>query len=481
VNSVSLAVVILIAFAIFGGTAVFFTGKKSGFTSFRALVILTYTTLYIVSGIVHLLRSTDLGRRGLYDVPAELDPAQIDKVALIASCGLLALVFGTFLGTPSSSIRKRRPATLNRFDRSMVPIMVIALAPLVLWANLEIRRYVAGVDLYGGRVVTVSGGFARYAVVANWAVWLVSLGVIWLLCRGQTKRPMAIAGTFLAGLAVIAIAVSWSGGRSVTLISALPMALVLLPLVRLPKSVIVGLSAAVAAGFYFWTGYLTTKRFAESRSTSGLVEWLDWELGRFSMLGWATRYSDQNGFIYGETLVNSSLRFLSGFQKILGIAPGEITQRSSQRIATEEFARSSAGTTDFVNPSLIAEMYLNFGAVGVIFVCLFLGYLCGYVDGRFNSSKTALIQLLWAYFGTLVAVQSLFSDSIVVFANLVWNGTPLLAAALLSSLAYQISGATKPSPPQGGRRAADRLPSPEDRNAAASGPTQPSDLILRSH
>jgi oligosaccharide repeat unit polymerase len=395
------------------------------------MLIASYTILYVISGIAHLQRSDD-GRQGFFDMTTALGPGEIINVAFVASGGLAALILGALVRLPNSAVLRRTPP-LTSFDRKMVPLLVALLLPISLWAWLKLKTHVAGLEVFGGRVIQLSGGNARYAYMAHWSVYLIGLSVIWYAL--SKPRPVTARFAIVAGAIGIALSLGWSGGRADAFLSVLPIVLVLLPRARLRRPTALISGAVLAIVVYWRISSQSARRLSETNLQSGLVDWVDWEVGRFSILGWAMQYTDENGLVYGETLVNGGARLIAGFLKIFGLPAPALEQRSAQRIATEVFNRGSAGHLDYVNPSVVAEMYLNFGVLGVLGSCFLLGIASGYVDKRFISSETAIIQLLWAVVGTYITIYALITEATAPLSFLLNNSLPMVLAALASAAA----------------------------------------------
>ncbi len=432
-REVYLQIFALFAIAMTGMLIALAVGRRAGYLSFRVLAILTYTIIIPISGIVHLLRSPDTQNRGPFDAANSLDPSQIGNVVLVAGCGLAALVIGVLISLPTSRVR-RRIAPLTPDDRRVLPFFVATLLPISAWALTKIRDYAAATEVYGGRLISVAGGNARYAFISYWLVWVISLSVIWFALQMRETKPLATALVILTGAAGCAATVNWSGGRSDAVLAALPMALVLLPLFRGVNTTTLAL-APVAIAVSFWqVTELTARRLAkDSAGGGGLADFIDWELGRFSMLGWAVQYTEQTGYLQGETMASGGLRLVSGLQKLLGLPSSDFFARAAQRIATEDLDRPAAGRNDYINPSVISEMYLNFGFLGVIAICLAIGFLSGYCDRRLISSQTVIVQVAWAFIGVSVAIGSQFTELTAPLNVILFRGAPLLAVAGLSS------------------------------------------------
>lgn len=414
--------------------------------SFRVLIVLNYVITNLVSGIAHLAHVSE-SRRGHFDATVWLTPNQLQELVLIQGLGLIAVCVGAMWNLPSTQPPPRSPKILSPFDRSALPVMIVLLLPISLFAFTQILRYASGLNIE--RVISVSAGMARYSFMSHWLVWIISLSVVWVLCREVTYRGYWPA--VILGLGVVAIAVSlqWNGGRSIVLVMALPIILVVLPRLRGTKWIAAPI--ALAAMLIYFTQISQQRSTRYTSASSDLVEWLDWEWGRFSMLGFALQHSERHGLVFGETIASGISRFSQGILRLIGMAPSGSELRSSMNIAAESLLNSN--TDVYVVPGISAELYLNFGVIGVIVGYLLLGLISGWVDTRFLSSATAVTQLAWAYLGTLLVFRTIPVDSASAYNYLFFSGAPILIAAALSFLAHKRNMRTEESAARaGGRR-----------------------------
>lgn len=435
-----LAIFTIVSFVISGAIA-----KKVRWISFRVLMIVNYTVSTLVSGIVHILNSS-ASRRGYFDAVQQLDSGEWGLVVLVSIAGLIALVAGAMFDLPRTRLGPRKPAALRAPDRTMLSVLTAIILPVSLLALVRIRDHVSTLETFGSRVISISGGMARYSYVSYWVVWAITFTVILLVFRTTPTRHRSgdMRAILLVATGVVAIGASleWNGGRSAMVGLAFPLVLVTLPLVRVSKAV--GMASAVAASLaYVGYVYQLTERRMTRQGISGPLDWLDWEWGRFSMLGFAVQHSKENGFVFGETLINSVLRFFEGTFRLVGIPYEPTGTRTTPAIAAEHILHSS--TNFHIMPGLTPELYLNFGLVGVIGGYFFLGRLCGWTDARFeNSTSTIVVQLFWAFLGSLLVFRTVNLDSGSAFITLIWVGAPLIFAAVLSRISAK---GTRGDPP----------------------------------
>ena len=434
------AACVLAFFAFAGaGVAIAIARRSRRVLSFRVLVVVSYVATNLVSGIAHLIQVSG-SARGYFDAVAQLEPGQLEEVVLIEALGLIALSVGALWGLPKcTSPPTQRVSLLSPRDRSMLPVVLAVLLPVSLWASLRIQEHVATLNIE--RVISVSGGMARFGFMAHWLVWAISLLVIWLAFSRSHQSgawPVFVLG---AGVVAIAASLHWTGGRSIILVMALPLILVMLPQLRLTKSLAIPAGLAVAFLYFAQIVQITDGRTAGYRSgSSGLVEWLDWEWGRFSMLGFAVRYVHDNGLLFGETIAADAVTFIDGLVRKIGMSGFEVEQRSSINIAAEALLNS--GSEIYIVPGMSAELYLNFGIPGILLGYFVLSRLCAWADTRFLGSSTLVTQLAWAYVGTLLVFRTIPANSGSSYGYLIFTGAPLLVVAGASYLGHRRSGQT---------------------------------------
>ena len=413
--------------------------RRTRLLSFRVLIILVYTGTNLVSGVVHVLGLSQ--RVGYFDALNQLETKQLGEVVFLAALGLAAVTAGASLGISGKTLSSPRMTDLAPFDRSLIIVFVALIFPISLFALVRIREYAAGVQVFGGRIISVAGGVARFSFISSWMVWAISLSVIYLVFR--TGRRQSLMPTFLLFGSMVAIAsvFAWNGGRSAAVLMALPLIMVMAPRLRVNKRIVVASGSVIAIFYFALVARVTASRFAESRlSPTGVTDWVDWEWGRFSMLGWAVQFVDRNGYLYGETFIQRISVLADGIFRLLGSTSGDIAQRSSMDVAGESILNSSSAI--YIVPGLSAEFFLNFGAFGIAIGYLILGRLCGWVDGRFDSSATPITRLMWAYVGVELVFRTITLDSGAAVTNLLFIGAPLIGAAAASHYASRRSEPT---------------------------------------
>lgn len=424
-----LSVGALVLATLVGAVGALAVAKRTGrILSFRVLAIVFYVIVNAVSGIFHIIDFSDV-RRGYFDAVLQLESKQLLETSLLSLLGLIALLIGVTRKLPPYRGRfSGEVKSLTSRERAVLTSAIILIFPVAFWSQLKMESYAATVDT--ARIISVSGGLARYVFLSSWLVPTIYFAVVLAASWRSFSGRWPIFLLLLLGVGAIAASVDWTGTRSSAIYLSLPLILVLAP--RMPKSKTVATAFVGALGLILVTVALRQNDIRQSKSafgSTGPADWLDWELGRFSMLGFAVQRVDRYGSLNGETFVNSFAQPLDTLFRAVGIPLFEYNSRSSTEVVAEQLLNSTTAT--HVVPGLSAEFYLNFSSVGILVGYLLLGRLLGWVDDRCFDSSLLTTQLAWTLAGTLL-VRSIGYGSSQVIATLLFTGAPLLFVAFLS-------------------------------------------------
>lgn len=394
--------------------------------SFQVLVVVNFVVINLLSGVMHIL---DLGsRRGYYDAVRALDPQQFGHLILIQGVGLLGLCVGLLVTRESEAVVRPTSQRLSHFDRLLLAFTTVIIFPIALIGVMRIREYASTLEVFGGRIISVDGGMARYAFLSQWLVWCVIFSLIWL-AYGSAQRSARFAFvTTTVGVVIIAASLSWTGGRSIALVFTLPLIVVMWPLFRKSSAILFTSIVIAPVAILLYLSRLSGQRAATARLGAGNVaDWIDWEWGRFSMLGFGVDYVDKYGYLFGETILTSAARVV-GF--VFADSGGS---RSSAQIAGAEILNSD--TARYLAPGFSFEMYVNFGMLGVFAGYFAVAWVCKNIDQRIAAGDSVISQLFWAYLGTLVVFRVLPGEPSALLQFLFYSGAPLIVVVTLSYLA----------------------------------------------
>lgn len=411
-----------------GVIVAFYIARRMGrLLNFRTLLLLNYVLVTSVSGIAHLT-SDAVGRIGYHDVRG----TESAYSATVSTCvGLVALCGALLYRVP----RVKKSDKLESFsfslglrERRFLFCLSLILLPLTIWSTLVIQDYATQLD--SNRIVAIEGGMARYSYVAKWFAWAASFATIWLI--GTRLGRYRLFASLVAASCVLFItsSLAWSGGRSIILVMVFPIVLVLLPRLRGITWLLLPLGIVALTNYVI---NLSTLRGGSSDSLT-LRAWLDWQWGRFSMMGWAQEQTQQGGFLLGETFASAAASLLDGVTGLVGLPISAPTWMSSTQIAGRDIRGDE---TTWIVPGLNAELYLNFGLFGVAAGLYMLGRVTNWVDANYAQAPNIILRLTFAYIGTLLVLRSIPSDSESIPTYLLYIGTPLLVAGYYSHIAFR--------------------------------------------
>ncbi len=391
----------------------------------RTWLVVDFVITYIVSGFVHVLQLTT--SRGYYEALPGNPHVDTSGLLVAAWCTPVALA-GLALGLSVRWIappkyRRQQPYSMAIGHRMITTALGLG---LTAFAGLGVMR-IRGVASSGERVIGVDGGMARFAFLASWMPWGITLLALLLLARRKQPGNDMWNTLVLGGASgVIAVAGSWAGGRTDVVVFTLPLLIVVLPWLRgLRTPLLVGGMFAVFAFVR-----LETLNRAGSQGGFDVASLLDWQWGRFSMVAWAGAYAEQHGFIAGETMASGFLAVPFAVLHLVGIPGGD--GRTIVQITGEYFS----GAREFIHvvPGMSAELYLNFGYLGVFGGYVILGLVGALVADIWLHSQTELGRVLIVYLAAILLFQSLTAQSGASGPLVFMTGAPMMMLFLLELL-----------------------------------------------
>lgn len=409
---------LLVALAMGGYIAFLIARIKGSALNISTILIANYLLIYQVSGIVHFLGRTD---RGYFDLLSRSVDEQL-YVTGMSCLGLAALCWGCW---PQ---KRERPVDLAKYsvfwlggDVKIAAIWIMAIIfPPSLYAASTMQQYVS--DTGAVRVISVEGGLARYAFMSHWLVWVISLLV--LLVVGSRSRAGTAKTLLVLSLGVIGIAaaLSWTGGRSIVMLMTFPLILTIIPRIhnaRIP---------ALVVGALCFLVYLTvisqvrasSYRFVQEVSYASMV---DWQWGRFSMLGFALQYTDTDGLLWGRTFLDGILLTLRGLAQLAMIKLPDWQIISATSIATKTLTHSAVS---FIVPGVGAEAYINFGLLGLMILLFAIGRIARWIDRQIALSENVLQRFSYAFIGAVLIFRGIALDLSGSYQFLIYSGAPVM-------------------------------------------------------
>jgi hypothetical protein len=392
--------------------------------NFRTLLLFNYVLVTSVSGMAHLTNNA-ASRVGYFDVRS----AASSESATISTCvGLISLCVALLHKLPRAqkgvdgSLASKSPTIA---ERRFLLYLSLLLLPLTIWATFIIQDYTAQLD--SERIVAIDGGMARYSYAAKWFAWAASFAAIWILSTKLGKNRLFASMTVAVCVLSIVGSMAWSGGRSIVLVMVFPIVLVLLPKLRGMTWILWPIGVASFANYIINVSLLR----GGSADTHTFRSWLDWQWGRFSMMGWADEQVTDGGLRLGETFASVAVSLIGGILRLAGFQLDKFGWVSSTQLAGNSLRGDN---TTWIVPGLNAELYLNFGLIGVAVGLYALGRVVNWMDSKYAHAPTITLRLTYAYIGTVLVLRSIPSDSGSIPAYLLYIGAPLLLAGLYSYL-----------------------------------------------
>ena len=426
------ATLILIGCGVVCLAAVVFFHRRGGDGLFlRQLLLVNYFVSYILSGLAHVLYWSH--SRGFYDAMAGSPPGESGRVvpaAIATAVGLLAVIAGLLYTSPPPAVRRESYSFGAEHPRTSIAIG--AIVTMVTGAAL-VRVQGVAAQMDTARIIAVSGGEARFVILAGWLPWGVSLLALGLASRGVHRRVWWNAIVLAGAALVIASSLMWSGSRAHLLFATFPLLVVMLPLVgklRTPLVILGAIALAVVVSAE------TLSRQTGPVTSQGLDVWslVDWQWGRFSMIAWADHFTQVHGSLNGETfdrgfwaVPNAFLHFLR-----LGISIGG---RSMVEITGSYFRGSSEQI--FIVPGLTPELMANYGIVGVAIGYAILGLLSGRLADWFRDTRFEWTRLWLAYMATVVVFMAPVAQFEAFFQSIVTDSFPLVILMLVERFAHR--------------------------------------------
>jgi branched-subunit amino acid transport protein AzlD len=356
--------------------------KFRSFWNGYSMVLAAFAITYPLSGITHIALGS-MRARGFYDYVTLDSTKQCEQ-----TYESLFLIFLAFLAL-WIGMRSQRPRNLCF---RLLPVRTESAAWMgIVFLILGIVGTLAIYAELGGSLAALAQvdrshafrpGLARYIFLSRWLPW----GVVFMTAAVFSSRAGKSSGvTAIVSVAAVALVLAngfWSGGRALSVFAAIP---VLLFLRRIsPQRV---KFAAWSCGII-----LSLVIFEQSRQRANdpgqneLLQILDWQAGRFSMIGAGIDIVSTAGFGMGETLTEGIARTLNAPATLLKLPlllsePYGITNVMGGRL------RGDPRVTGIV-PGTICEFYYNFGFVGVCVGYYLIGLMTGFFARRVESSMS---------------------------------------------------------------------------------------------
>lgn len=415
--------------------------KAGSLMNGHTLVLGAFLVAYPLSAFVHLT-GADYVSLGFYNLAA-LDPhTQFHHVYLslvLVLLAQLALWWGLVPARPPVShhaphiVRVR--STLLVLAGLVFALAGIAGTYLLFSRSGEWLEDLATID----RTREFEAGTARYVFMSEWLSWgIIFLLTALLVSRTSKRHPKLTLAALIGGSVCMLSNLFWTGSRVENLLAVLPLIFVvkkIAPRHFRPFALVIAVGVVgiivfetiartttmLNSGFaYLVQGEINTSQFV----TNQFAAVFDWQLGRYPTISLAFDMVSSYGHAFGSTLLQGVVMTIN--------APATLLH-SSMKVPEPEAMTALVGQYIYGDPSIngvvpgtLAELYYNFGVLGVLGGFFVIGRIARFCISVTRSSPDMGTLLLSFYVLTLLCVWTIPMTATLGVYLLATRGLPIL-------------------------------------------------------
>ena len=433
---------VLAALLLVGSVAILLRAavKTGSFINGYTLVLGTFLLTYPLSAFVHLT-GTDYISLGFYEIAALDRHTQIHHVYLSLALVLLAQLALWWGLAPSRPQALPNGPHLVRV-RSALLVLAGAVFTLVGVAGTyqlfsssgELVEDVATID----RARQLSEGTARYVFMSTWLSWgIIFLLTAFMVSRFSRNHPRISLAALVGGSACMFLNLFWTGSRAENLLAVLPLLFVVnkiaprhfRPFALVIAVGIVGIivfetvarTATMPNGLnYLVQGGATPSQFV----TNQLAAVFDWQMGRYPTISLAFDMVTQYGHAFGSTLLQGLAMTVNAPATLLHI-PLKVPEPEAMTALVGQYIYQDPSINGVV-PGTLAELYFNFGALGVFGGFFLIGRIAKVCISMTHSAVDMGTLLLCFYIITLLCLWAIPMTATLGVYLLATRGLPIL-------------------------------------------------------
>jgi hypothetical protein len=432
--------------------------KTGSLMNAYTLVLGTFLMAYPLSAFVHLT-GADYVSLGFYNLAA-LDPhTQLHHVYLslvLVFLAQLALWWGLAPARPLLPLHTphivRVRSTLLVLAGVVFTIAGIAGTYLLFSRSGELLEDIATID----RTRELEAGTARYVFMSMWLSWgIIFLLTAFLVSRSSKRHPKLTLAVLVGGSACILFNLLWTGGRAENVLAILPLMFVvkkLGPRVFRPFAAVIVAGVAGIMVFetlartatmlnsgldYLAHGGISTSQFVANQFAAVF----DWQMGRYPTISLAFDMVNRYGHAFGSTLVQGIVMTINAPATLLHSSI-KVPEPAAMTALVGQYIYGDA-TINGAVPGTIAELYFNFGILGVAGGFFVIGRIARYCISVTHSSQDAGTLLLGFYVLALLCVWTIPMTATLCVYLLMTRGLPIL---VFCAIEQTVIHAVKPVP-----------------------------------
>ncbi len=414
--------------------------KTGSFINEYTLVLGTFLLTYPLSAFVHLTGAEYLSQ-GFYEIAALDRHTQIHHVYLSLALVLLAqLALWWGLAPARQPFQPKVPhvvrvrSTLLVLAGAVFTLVGIAGTYMLFSSAGQVVEDVATID----RARQLSEGTARYVFMSTWLSWgIIFLLTAFLVSRFSKDHPRATLAALVTGSACMFLNLFWTGSRAENLLAVLPLffvvskiaprhfrsfALVIaVGIVGIIVFETVARTATMPNGLnYLVQGGATPSQFV----TNQLAAVFDWQMGRYPTISLAFDMVTQYGHAFGSTLLQGLAMTINAPATLLHI-PLKVPEPEAMTALVGQYIYQDPSINGVV-PGTLAELYFNFGALGVLGGFFLIGRVAKVCISMTHRAVDMGTLLLCFYIVTLLCLWAIPMTATLGVYLLATRGLPIL-------------------------------------------------------
>lgn len=403
--------------------------KISYLSIYYILPIFVFTLIYLISGIIHIL---PLDKLEFYSLTNYNKFSILNFTLILVLFAFVSLISGfTSHIYTDFKFTKLNIAVFTR-NISVIFIIIGIFSLLKLFGQNIDQLFLInrGMD---------TSGFGKYVFMSSWASIGLSYFIGYYLSRGYFLNSLSFILIMILFCSFSLTFVFWTGGRATSIITLLPSFLVFY---RYRPLLIkrFGLFALIFVLYYITYSTVSRWKDGTSNTIDGntlLLSIFDWQMGRFSIVGISIESVNLLGFGMGKTFFRSILESLQLIPIALHISPFEIGLSTNNIVG--DYLGSGINYEGFVAGG-VADVYYNFGLIGVILLFYSLGSFYKFIIFKLVRASNIETFLFYCYLLSHVC----FSAISGVFFGWIYSvftiGLPAVIIYLFQFIYYKKNG-----------------------------------------
>jgi hypothetical protein len=296
-----------------------------------------------------------------------------------------------------------------------------------------------------------------------WLSWgIIFLLTAFLVSRSSKRHPRFTLAALIGGSACILFNLLWTGGRAENVLAILPLMFVvkkLGPRVFRPFAAVIVAGVAGIVVFetlartttmlnsgldYLAQGGISTSQFVANQFAAVF----DWQMGRYSTISLAFDMVKAYGHGIGSTLFQGLALTINAPATLLHI-PLKIPEPEPISALVGQYLYNDSTITGVV-PGTLAELYYNFGVLGVFGGFYVIGRVAKYCISATHFARDTGTLLLSFYVLADLCVSTIPMTTTIILYDLATIGFPILAFCAIEQIVIH---SEKPLPQSAARMA----------------------------